>query len=200
MARDATSSSLRRRPSRTVPAAVVAALITAGGLVGVWATVARLVTGSWPSWVTQTHEWARTHTWGSWIVVALSVTVALVGLLLLMTALRPGMPNAYRISLPAAVDPRLQGQSSPAQSGTTEFVMTRRAIAKLATAHAALVDGVGSVSAGVTSRRVTMLVQTASTQTEEIDQLVTRRVTDALAAVGLSPQPTVSTRVRTTQP
>lgn len=199
MARDdAKSSSLRRRPSRTVPAAIVAVLVTAGGVAGVWAAVERLATGKWPGWVGGTHLWGATQTWGSVTVIAISILVALLGLLLLVTALRPGMANAYEIKPGASED--TQSRRGPAGSESTEFVMTRRAVAKLATAHADLVDGVDGVSATVTTRRVSLSVKTTSAETSEIDQLVTSRVTDALAAVGLSPQPTVTTTVVTTQP
>jgi hypothetical protein len=192
MARDdARSSSLRRRPSRTIPAAIVAALLTAAGVAGVWASVERLATGSWPGWVGGVHLWATTQTFGSVIVIVISVAVALLGLVLLTTALRPGMPNAYEIAPAAGID------GGPA---STEFVMTRRAVATLATAHADLVDGVDSVSAAVTSRRVSLSVTTGSGKTDDIDRLVTTRVSEALTAVGLSPQPTVTTTVRTTQP
>ncbi|MEO8829121.1 DUF6286 domain-containing protein [Lapillicoccus sp.] len=193
MARDdAKSSSLRRRPSRTVPAAIVAVLVAAGGVAGVWATVERLATGKWPGWVGGTHLWGATQTWGSVVVIVISIVVALLGLLLLLTALRPGMPNAYEIDLGAS-------QGTEDTEGT-EFVMTRRAVAKLATAQADLVDGVDTVSATVTSRRVGLSVTTTSAQTEEIGQLVTSRVSEALAAVGLSPQPSVTATVTTTQP
>lgn len=195
MARDdAKSSSLRRRPSRTVPAAIVAALLAVGGVAGGWATVERLATGAWPGWVGWVHRWGATETFGSVVVIAFSTAVALIGLLLLVTALRPGMPNAYDI------DPGTGSGGSPGSSQSTEFVMTRRAVAKLATAHADLVDGVDSVSATVTSRRVALSVTTSSAQTDDIDRLVTSRVADALVAVGLSPQPTVTTTVRTTRP
>lgn len=189
---DAKSSALRRRPSRTVPATIAATLLTAAGVAGVWAAGQRLGTGAWPSWVGQTHTWAATHNWGSWIVVAISIAVALLGLLLLLTALRPGMPNAYQITPPPGTGD-VQGRS-------TDFVMTRRSVAKLANAHAALVEGVESVSASVTSRKVTMTVQTASAQTAQIEQRVTHEVNQALAAVGLSPQPTVRASARTTKP
>lgn len=192
MARDdAKSSALRRRPSRTVPAVVAAVLVTAVGVAVVWAAVDKLASGRWPSWVGDTHRWGTTQTWGSAAVIAVSIVVALVGLLLLLTALRPGMPNAYEINV---------GASGETPADSTEFVMTRRAVAKLATAHAHLVDGVDSVSAAVTSRRVKLAVKTSSTQTDDLDKLVTSRVSDALVAVGLSPAPTVITTVQTTSP
>ncbi|MEO7751906.1 MAG: DUF6286 domain-containing protein [Terracoccus sp.] len=198
MARDdAHASSLRRRPSRTAPAAVAATLVTAAGVAGVWAAVERLATGRWPSWVGATHKWAGTHTWGSAVVVTLAVVIAVVGLVLLVTALRPGMANAYEIDPTTGADPSAPGEPD---ERVTEYVMTRRSVARLASAHASLVPGVESVSASATTRRVTLTVKTASAQAEDIDEMVTSRVREALAGAGLSPQPTVSTTVRTTQP
>lgn len=188
---DAKSSSLRRRPSRSVPAAIVAILIAAAGAAGVWASTQRLANGAWPVWVGNTHRWLATHTWGSVMIIAISLAVAVIGLGLLLTALRPGMPNAYRIDT---------DDDGSAAIASTEFVMTRRSVAKLATAHAALVEGVDSVSASVTARRVVLNVKSASAQSEDIKALVTTAVSEALAAAGLSPQPAVSATVATVTP
>lgn len=63
----------------------------------------------------------------------ISVLVGLLGLLLLVAALALGQPNAYGIEPTDKAD---QGRSE-----SSEFVMTRRAVAKLATAQAHLSTG-----------------------------------------------------------
>lgn len=188
---DAKSSSLRRRPSRTVPATIAAVVITGLGVAGVWASVERLSTGRWPSWVGATHKWFGSQAWSDPVVIVMAAVVALIGLLLLLLSLKPGMPNAYEIEGADVEDP---------QRGDTDFVMTRKSVAKLARAHAATVPGVDSVSASATSRRVTLTVKTLSEQGQAIEERVTTQVTEALTAAGLSPRPTVTTTARTTQP
>ena len=160
---DAKTSSLRRRPSRTVQAAVVAVLVTAAGVAGMWASVERLDSGNWPGWVGSTHRWVATQTWGSVSVILISIAVALVGALLLLIALRPGMPNAYELDPSSGTDTPTGSHEGKC---STQFVMTRRAVAKLATANADLVDGVDSVSAAVTPRRVNLRVKTSSAKTD----------------------------------
>ena len=192
---DAKSSSLRRRPSRTVPATIAAVVVTGLGVAGVWASIERLSSGRWPIWVGSTHKWLGSQTWGTAVVIVLAAVVAIIGLLLLLSAIKPGMPNAYEIE---GAD--VSGDPDSTTTGDTEFVMTRKSVAKLARAHAATVPGVDSVSALVTSRRVTLSVKTLSEQGQAIEERVTSQVTGALVAAGLSPQPTVSTKARTTQP
>jgi len=187
---DARSSALRRHPSRTIPAVIVAVLLTAAGVALVWASVVRLSSDRWPSWVGATHAWVAGQTWGSVTVLAISILVALVGVVLLVAALSPGQPNAYSIDPPEPDQARTQSR---------EFVMTRRSVAKLATAQAHLVDGVDSVSATVSGRAVNLHVKTPSAHRNTIEQAVTAAVTQAITAAGLTPMPKISTTARTTQ-
>lgn len=186
---DARTSSLRRRPSRTVPAVIVAVLLTAAGVALVWATVIRLTNGRWPGWVGATHEWVAAQTWGSATVITISIAVAVLGLMLLVTALTPGHANAYLLAPADTSDDRA--------TGSRELVMTRRAVAKLATAHAQLVDGVDAVSADVGARTVNLAVRTPSAHRSDIEQAVTDTVTSTLTGAGLSPMPTVNVSART---
>lgn len=80
-----------------------------------------------------THQWAAAQTRGSASIITISVLVGLLGLLLLVAALALGQPNAYGIEPTDKAD---QGRSE-----SSEFVMTRRAVAKLATAQAHLSTG-----------------------------------------------------------
>ncbi len=191
MSRGANPVSLRRRPSRTVPATIAAAVVTAVGVLLAWAGIARLVDGRWPSFVGWTHRHVGDLTWGSAAAIILAIVLTLVGLVLLVSALAPGQPNAYVID---------DSDLDSGEVGSTEFVMTRKAVAKLATAHAHQVSGVDSVSATVTSRAVRLTVSSPSAQREELAQSVTTAVREALDAVRLTPTPKVTATVRTTQP
>jgi hypothetical protein len=183
---DARTTSLRRRPARTIPATVTAAVLLALGIGLVWAAVARLAQGSWPAFADQTAAVVATWTWGSVAVLLVSLAVAVIGLVLVIAALKPGQPTALT----------LDGGSDGA-GVHTEVVMTRRSVAKLATARAGQVDGVDSVSTVVGARRVTVTVRTPSQQGQTIEQQVRDRVSGALQAAGLAPMPSVVVRART---
>ncbi len=181
---DARSTSLRRRSARTIPATVTSLVLLALGVGLVWAAVQRLAQGSWPAFADQTAAWVAAWTWGSVAVLIVSLALAVVGLVLLIAAIKPGPPNALVLEDGGAGVP-------------TEVVMTRRSVAKLATARAGQVDGVDSVSTVVGARRVTLTVRTPSQQGQAIEQQVRDRVTGALQAAGLAPMPSVVVRART---
>ncbi len=189
---DAQSSSLRRRPSRTVPAVTVAVLLLAAGVTLVWATVDRLANGRWPAWVGGSHQWAAAQTWGSTSMITISVLVALLGLLLLIVALTPGQLTGYRIEPAETAD-----RTSPSN---IEVVMSRRAVAKLASAQANLVDGVDAASAVATERAVKLRVNTPSAHRSDVEHAAADRVRSVLSTAGLSPMPTVTASVRTRRP
>jgi len=75
--------------------------------------------------------------------------------------------------------------------------MTRRSVARLATSYAGQVDGVDSLSASVTARRVTLTVKSASEQRGQLADAVSGRVREALQRAGLEPMPKVTTIVHT---
>lgn len=181
---DARTTSLGRRPARSVPAALTAVVLLALGVGLTWAAVQRLVQGTWPPFASQTAAWIAASTWGSIAVLGVTVALTVIGLILLVAAMKPGRPNALPI------DP-----GSP--DGSIEVVMARRSLAKLATARASQVDGVDSVSTVVGARRVTVTVKTPSQQRSEIEQQVRDRVTRALESAGLAPMPALVVRART---
>lgn len=185
---DARTTALRRRPARTVPATVTAVVLLALGVGLVWAAVQRLVQGSWPAFADQTGAWVAALAWGTVWVLVVAIAVAVLGLILLVAAIKPGPPTAMSVD---------SGSSADAAGASTEVVMTRRSVAKLATARAGQVDGVDSVSSVVGARRITVSVKTPSQQLGEIEQQVRDRVTDALQSAGLAPMPAVVVRART---
>lgn len=193
---DARSHRLRRRPSRIVPATIVSLVVLALGVGLVWITVLHLLNGSWPSFLSSFNSWATTLTWGSPTAIAISLATIGVGLILLVAAWTPGRPKSMTLH----VDPSASDSSDPSgQIGSTEFVMSRHAVAKLAAAQADQVDGVDSVSAVVTGRRVDLSVRSASEQRGELQDVITDRVRTALQGAGLQPMPTVTTTVNTRQ-
>lgn len=183
---DARSTPLRRRPSRTVPATIVAVLMLAVGALTAVAAIAQLVNGSWPSQVTGVASTAAKVTWGSTTAITAGAGILVVGLILLIAGLKRGGFSVARLdtSIPGAVAER-------------DYVISNRAMARIATAHADTVDGVDKVSASASGRRVHLSVNTTSEQTAEISQRVVAAVTNALVASSVQPQPRVTASVRT---
>lgn len=186
---DAKSTSLRRRPTRSTPATLVAIVLLALGVGSVWVAVLKLSQGSWPPIATGLGVWLSGTTWAAAAVTAISIALAVLGLVLLAAAFLPGQPNALRLDDP--IDP------SNSTVGATEYVITRRSVARLAAANADLVDGVDSVSATASAQRVALRIATSSEQRGEIEQQVVDQVRTALSAAGVTPQPRVVATVRT---
>jgi hypothetical protein len=186
---DARSNKLRRRPARAVPATIVSLVLLAAGVGLVWITVLRLLNGRWPAFMGSFHNWLAALTWGSAIAIAISLAAVALGLILLVCAGKPVQMNAMV----------LQPDHSSDAAGTTDFVMTRRSVARLATSHADQVDGVDSVSVTVTARRVALSVKSPSERRSQLAETVSARVREALQGAGLRPMPKVTTTVRTKQ-
>lgn len=180
------SPGLRRRPSRTVPASIVAVLLLAIGVLAVIAAVARLTNGSWASQVTAPASAVAGLTWGSAAVIAAAAVVAVLGLVLIVAALKPGARKAASVQA-----------GSAGAAADREYVISTRAIAKLAVARADGVDGVDKVSASASDRRVHVAVTTSSQQRDAIRTQVAQAVSETLAAAGITPRPRVSVAVRT---
>lgn len=180
------SPTLQHRPSRVVPATLTALVLLAFGVLSALVAVLRLVDGSWPAPAQAFGDFLTSTAWGSAPWIAICIGVLLLGLIMIVAALKAGRLNASRLHPPA--DP---GQVR------TELAISRRGVARLAGARADHVDGVDSVSVDASAHRVRLSVGTTSTQTDQIGQTVTQAVTDTLTRSGLHPVPRVSTSVRT---
>lgn len=184
---NARSRRLRHRPSRVVPASIVAAVLLAVGVLAAIAAIARLVNGTWPTAVTSAARGVSDLTWGSGAAIATGAVIAAVGVVLLVAGLKPG---AFRTA-------RLRAAGSTSAAADTDFVISTRAIARLAAARADSVDGVDKVSVSASGRRVAINAATTSEQAEEIRSRIVDGVTQTLSAAGLHPAPRVTARVRT---
>ena len=180
------SPSLRRRPSRVVPASIVAVVLLAVGVLAVVAAVSRLVNGTWPSQVTSAASAVAGLTWGSGAIIAAAAVLAVLGLVLVVASIKPGGLKSAAL--------RSDGAGVVAER---EYVISTRAIAKLAVARADDVDGVDKVSASASGRKVQVAVTTSSEQRDAVRSQVTNAVTEALTGAGIVPPPRVSVAVRT---
>lgn len=184
---DARSGALRRRPSRTIPAVIVALVLLTVAVAVVWVSAVRITSGTWPTFVVDAANWAHDVSFGSTTAITAAAAAAAVGLVVLLCAIIPGQYTALRV-----VNPDLEGGG-----GSTEVVMTRRSVARLATARADEIDGVGSVSTSAGARSVALSVTSPSSQRDVVGATVKERVRDALSAANVDPLPRVSVNVRT---
>jgi hypothetical protein len=169
-----------------VPAIIVAFVLVAIGVLTVVAAIARLVSGSWASQFAGPARVVANYNWGADAVLAASTVILIVGLVLFIAGVMLGGHRSAQLSGPTG-----------GQIEQTDYVITNRAIARLAVSRADLVDGVDTVSASATSRRVRLRISTTSEQADQIRDRVVRGVTDTLTAVGIDPPPQVSAAVRT---
>ncbi|MGI3779876.1 MAG: DUF6286 domain-containing protein [Janthinobacterium lividum] len=181
---NARSRRLRRRPSRTVPATVVAVVLLALGVLTAVVAIARLATGSWDSRVSGPAGAVAGQTWGSSAVLIAAVVALVLGLVLVVAGLKPGAFRSAQLHGPSG-----QGIEQ------TDYVITNGAIARLAAGRADQVDGVDKVSASADGRHVQLHITTTSEQTAQIRDRVVQGVTESLTATGLDPAPRVSATV-----
>ena len=184
---DSRSNALRRRPSRTVPAVIVALILLALAVSMVWLSVLKLMSGAWPSVVVTAANWAQDVSWGSTTAITAAAGVAVIGVMLLLWAIIPGQFNAMRV----------RNDDLDSVGVTTEVVMTRRSVARLVTARADEVDGVEAVSTSVGGRSVTLSIATASSDRNAVQTTVKQRVHQALTSAGVHPLPRIAVNVRT---
>lgn len=184
---DSRSAGLRRRHSRTVPASIVAVVLLAVGVLAVVAAVSRFSTGRWASQVSGPASGVAGLTWGSVAVLVASGVAVVLGLVLLSAGIKPG----------AYTSTRLDTSRGAGVVAERDFVISNRALARLAAGRADLVDGVEKVSASVSGSRIHLDVVTASEQRDRVRSKVVALVTEAVSAASVSPQPRVTATVRT---
>ncbi|MDK1326393.1 DUF6286 domain-containing protein [Arthrobacter sp. zg-Y1143] len=193
--------SMRRRPSRSVPATITAVLLLALGVALVWAAVLRLVNGSWPVFVTEPLRWLRETSWDSTQGWTAAVILGVLGLILLLCGIIPGEYRALPLRAKPVNMPGMPGAADtggvPSVRGGETVVMSRRAVARLAASTCDHIDGVASASATASARRVHLDVTTALHGTSDLEHWVVDGVRSRLAATGLDPVPEVTASIRT---
>lgn len=171
--------SISRRPSRSIPVTILAlALIVLGGL-GVWLLGALLFTKSWPGQLAGTVNGLGGTAFASQPMMAASILLALVGVVLVITALWPGS-----VSRASVLGGDIPGETA----------VTHRDLAKRIRLRTESVDGVHSVSVKVRPRRVDAIVRTVVDDVAPVQESAQLAVEQALAE--LRPAMALRTRVR----
>lgn len=187
--RSGRAANLRHRSSRAVPAVIVGAVLLASGAALSWLAITRLVNGAWPAFLAGLRDWLTGLAWDSPALWAAGAVMVIIGLVLLLAAVVPGTFNALPLQSPRA-------GPAPSPAAGQEIVMSRRAVATLASSYCRHLDGVGSASATATARRIHLTVTTPLHETDELRTRIIAGVRQRLTMVGLDPVPRVTATVR----
>ena len=161
---------LIRRPSRSVPSVILALLLlTAGGL-GAWLLGHRIVNGTWPDRAASTLDAVESTTLGSAAVLITAGIAAVCGLVMILMALWPGVPERVEI-LPDTV---------PGQTAVTRRVEQ--------------VDGVHSATVRVRRSRVDVVVLSVLDDLTPVREAARKKADEALQA--FKPEGIARSRVR----
>ena len=157
------------RPRRTVPAVVVAALLTVLGVLVAVETLSALA-GRPAPWIRLDRllRWAASTPWNAPLFLLGAALVALVGLALIAAALVPGRPRLV-----------------PVRTGDADLIIgMRRKSFTRALAHAAEgVSGVHSARASVHGRTAAVTATTAGWDRERFGEAIRTAVLSRLAAL-----------------
>lgn len=176
---------LRRRPSRTVPATVVALLLLLVAAAITVASVSRLLDGTWPTWALDPAGSVARQTWGSAAVVTAGALVGVVGVVLLLAAALPGRRSGVAVA------------HTVENAEVSEVVITTRGVARLAAAAADEVDGVERVDVSASSSTVRVVVLTSLREdVDTVRSAVQTAVQSRLDVGRTGPVCQVETRVR----
>ena len=194
---DGRSSRLRRRPSRTVPAIVVGIVLLAASVALAWASIARLIDGTWSTLLLGPRDWLVGLHWDDPSLWIIGIVAVVVGVVLLLCALIPGAFSALTVrNATARADADAHEHEHTAAE--RETVMTRRAVAHLARAQCVKLDGVGTASATASNKRVHLKVNTSLRETDDLRTRVIEDVRDRLNTTGLDPLPRITATIETT--
>ncbi len=182
---DGRSRALQTRPSRSVPAAIAAVVVIALGVGLAWPFLQLAITGSAPAWANSAAGWLAQRSWADGWTVTVIVLVAVLGLIMIIAAAVPGRTRTYQLEAAEQV-------ADPGPALATDIVISRRGLARLATAQAHRVPGVETASAAVDGSRVRMELTTYVPNESAVADQVRELVGQTFAAAGLRPAPRVS--------
>ena len=176
-----------RRPRRSIPATIVALVILAVCALVVVAVVQTLLGRTPIVSLSQLLAVTSSQTWSSVGTVTAAIVLAVLGLVLLVAALRPGRPTV--LPLRQLVD---DDGSPGAVAG-----VRRTTLVKDLSATVGSVPGVTSADVTARRNRVTATVQVAAADPASVPGEVRERLEQRLAEIGPASRPSVRVRSRT---
>jgi len=172
---------MKRRPRRSVPAVLVALVVLAGCVLAA-AVAVQTIIGEKP-WISYDAVASALHDirWNDPLPAIAGGVVALLGLLLLVSAIVPGRPTVL-----------------PLEGGTDAGASRRSYRSTLRTA-ASTVDGVSAAKLKVKRRAIVSVVSTGRTNTAGLADAVRAAIEHRLAQIGPAAVPAVRVRVKATR-
>jgi hypothetical protein len=174
-----TRRSIQRRPSRSVPALIVALVLLTLAVAAVWAGVTALTGGS--TAVIEGVTGAAGTPWSSQAAYIPSIAVALIGVVLILTAVLPGRYNAHLVN----------------HEGVTEAALTRRGLKTYLEDQAMGIDGVDSARASVKGRQASIRIGTYALDRHEVEKDVHQRLRTRVDSLHLENAPRVRVNTST---
>ncbi|MFI5560267.1 DUF6286 domain-containing protein [Amycolatopsis japonica] len=172
---------MKRRPRRSVPAVLVALVVLAGCVLAA-AVAVQTIIGEKP-WISYDTIASALHDlrWSDPLPAIAGGVVALIGLMLLVSAVVPGKPTVL-----------------PLEGGTDSGASRRSYRSTLRTA-ASTVDGVSAAKLKVKRRAIVSVVTTGRTNTAGLAEAVRAAIEHRLAQIGPAAVPAVRVRVKATR-
>jgi len=167
------------RPSRSVPATILALLLLIAGGLGAWLTGYRLITGSWPHRTVTTLDAVGTVSFSSIAALIAAGIAAVCGLLMLVAALWPGRPKHV-----AFLPDDIPGQTALHRSDLA--ILVKRHVEQLAT--------IRSASATVHRSQVDVVVFSDADDLDAVREAASKKADEALEV--FNPEGITRSRVR----
>ncbi|MEG9248464.1 DUF6286 domain-containing protein [Arthrobacter sp. Soc17.1.1.1] len=172
------STTIRRRPARSIPAIICAALLLGAASSAVWAGIAAL---AGDTRLLGAATAASAAPWSDQAVLVAAMLTAVAGLLLILMALVPGRYDAYLIN----------------HGGAARAALRNRGLETFLTDVAQTIDGVDSARTAVSTRRAEIRVATYLLERGELKATVTRTLQQRIESLDLAHPPRVSVNVST---
>lgn len=173
-----------RRPRRSTPATVVALVLLAVCVLTVISVIRSLLGQAPPISLSGLLGATSGQTWNGAVTVTVAIVVAVVGLILLLAAIRPGKPTV--LPLVSHIGGR------PA----TDAGVRRHSLATDLSTAAGGVPGVSRARVSARRRTVTAQVTVAAADPVAVPGQVRERLESRLGEIGPSPCPRVRVRTR----
>ncbi|WP_052273995.1 DUF6286 domain-containing protein [Arthrobacter sp. L77] len=171
--------SIRRRPTRSIPAIIVAIALLAIAVAAIWAGTTALSGGSTAA--VDSIGAAAGTAWSAQAAYLPAIIIAAIGLMLIVIALIPGRYDALLLN----------------HHGVAEAALTTKALRTYLEDQASVVDGVDSARTTVKGRRAEVRIGTYALDHRDIDSAVQERLQRRTEALDLTHAPRIRTNART---